>query len=751
MKRIRISVPKNDKPGREPSIPLTTKDRSILLESLIVKLIHECRSTSFEIEYNEGESFLSIIEKDEEDTQESVKRKIDIVKIDNTIKPSKINLTCNCPDYILGKKGQCIHTITVHDLNEKGRKHIPLEGHLRKSASVQATPSEAFCDILAGVSERIKGLRNYFYFSSSIGRIFSVRPFSVDQEEFWSSLGLSFLNDHVVISDMEKLKTGMRNADSRVFFSPSFVAYIILNLEAVFRLKHQEKVDSFLAENPNFDFSCYNGSTLRLYPFQQEGVKHLVRCGRGIVADQMGLGKTPTAIGACESLSIILKKKPLRVLVVTLASVKDQWGREIKKFCNRDAVVLQKVSDYKKYSDMIKEKKEDNVSYLVVNYESLVKYFDKLKSLDFDVLVLDEVQKLKSDETIAWSNVYNLRIPYVFALSGTLLENNFDDVYSVMRIVDMNVLGPQWEFDWKYKNVSYFGDRPKGYKNINELRKSLRPYIIRRKTEDVLAGLLMDMKEEKIYVDMSPMQIKRHDFHLSIAQEIAAKMSNGRLYTSIQASSIALIANFLRCRQAASDIRLVFSEDKRTEKILEIIPPKFLELEKLIRQKCINENKKILVFTEFEEQQKLISSYLESELSIKPTILNGSVPTKLRSSLIENFENDPSERVFLSTDAGGTGLNLQFMSDIIHFDIPWNPAKVDQRNGRCYRLGQKNDVNIYYLIAKRSIEEALDHVLDSKRAMRYSVLDVDSESDEIGNKSIIKIFMEILSGYTPTK
>lgn len=754
--------------GKEPQAYLTYTERSKVLEGFLLKLLHESRKSEFTITYTPNTSYILVSKKTQEKDEntgedvivEEKPKKLDIIKISNDESTGKVKVisSCNCHEYVTGRKGHCVHTVLVTDILNSKQVRVkyqnpedqepplpPQGGHMDCSAVPHGTLQGA--SFLGLLCEYVSSLKYYFYYNSSTGSIKSRDLIDSENSLHINNFGLSYdsASNHLSISDIDLLKSSIKDKNFSNYFSPSFVAYIVSNLDSVHILEHRKKIDDFLSAHPDFDFSRFNESAMRLYPFQAEGVRHLVRCGRGIVADQMGLGKTPTAIGACESIAKIFGKK-IKALIVTLASTKEQWGKEIKKFSSRNAIVSMREKDLKAF--MSAGYCED-VNYFVTNYESIEKHFNLIKEIKFDILVLDEVQKLKSSATIAWNNVYNLRIPYLFALSGTLLENNFDDLYSVMKIIDMNVLGPQWEFDWNYKIVNRYGDRPRGYKNISNLRDRVKPYIIRRRVADVLSGAFPEMKENKIFVDMSSHQIRRHDFHLNLAREIAAKLSNGRMYDS-KNNAVSLLANFLRCRQSANDIRLLYKEEQRTGKIMESEPPKFDALKIIIQDKCIDQNKKVLIFTEFEEQQKLIIPFLKNEFGIVPTVLNGSVPAKNRYSLIENFQNSDKERIFLSTDAGGTGLNLQFMSDIIHFDIPWNPAKVDQRNGRCYRLGQQNTVNIYYLISNRSIEEAIDHILDSKRTMRYSVLDNDSEEEELDNKSIIKIFMKILDGYTPS-
>ena len=231
-----------------------------------------------------------------------------------------------------------------------------------------------------------------------------------------------------------------------------------------------------------------------------------------------------------------------------------------------------------------------------------------------------------------------------------------------------------------------------GYKNLKELKSTLSSIVIRRKKEEVLKDL-PETVTNNYYIDLSHQQEKLHAGFMYSLLPILGK----KFLTPIDMQRIQML--LLKMRMSCNSTYLI---DKKTN-----ISPKLKEFESIITDLVIENKRKVVVFSEWTTMTFLVAKYL-SKAGIPFVELSGKIPVKKRQSLIDEFTNNPDCKIFLSTDAGGTGLNLQAADCVINFELSWNPAKLNQRTGRVNRIGQKSGcINVINLIAKRSIEEKI--------------------------------------------
>ena len=429
-----------------------------------------------------------------------------------------------------------------------------------------------------------------------------------------------------------------------------------------------------------------HGLKAQLYPYQEEGVKFALYKKACLIGDEMGLGKTLQAIALAGMKKEIFGFK--RVLVITLASLKEQWKREIERFSDETVVVVAGPARKRK---AIYQDGED--FFAITNYEAVLRDVTIISRFKPDIVILDEAQRIKNFSTKTAEAVKRLPRKHALVLTGTPLENKLEDVYSIVQFLDPQLLMPLWQFAADHFMIS----RNKkgnilGYRNLSALHEKLKPLVIRRKKEEVLKDL-PDEVVNNYYVDLHEEQREIHSGYL----QVLVSLMNKKFLTPMDLRRIQEI--LVRMRMVCDSTYLI---DRTTH-----ISPKLTELASVIDELVIQSRRKMVIFSEWTTMTFLIARHL-SEVGIPFVELSGKVPVKKRQALIDEFTNNPECRVFLSTDAGGTGLNLQAADCVVNFELPWNPAKMNQRIGRVSRIGQKSKcINVVNFICKGSIEEKI--------------------------------------------
>ena len=455
------------------------------------------------------------------------------------------------------------------------------------------------------------------------------------------------------------------------------------------------------------DYSSIKGE---LYPYQKEGIDFALFRKAAIIADEMGLGKTIQAIGTA-----ILKKEIFdfrKTLVVCPASLKEQWKKEIEKFSGEKALIIQGLPDEREKQYLDKEH-----LFFIVNYETILRDQFALNKAGIDFLILDEAQRIKNFETKTASSIRRLKFNHVLIITGTPIENRLIDIFSIVSAVNPYFFGPLWEFS--YQHCLFDPEKHNkinGYYNLQKLNKSLEPILIRREKRKVL-NQLPNVQQINVPVNLSPLQA---DYHASYTKGIASIIRK-KFLTPYDLQKLQLLLASMR--MVCDSTYLIDEETNESPKLEEL---KYILLEKL---DVVNSDRKIIIFSEWIKVHKLIGHILR-ENNIGFTELNGTVPVKLRGELIRKFETNPLCKIFLSTEAGGSGLNLQVADTLINFELPWNPAKKNQRIGRIDRLGQKSTkLTIFNFITKNSIEQQIASGLLVKQSLFDGVLDGDSKTN----------------------
>lgn len=448
---------------------------------------------------------------------------------------------------------------------------------------------------------------------------------------------------------------------------------------------------------------------LPLLPYQREGMLHLAFTERALLADEMGLGKTAQAVAAAALLHRLGHVQ--RVLVVAPASVKTEWEEQIRLFS--DLSYLPVFGD----RSARKEAYEQPAFFMLTNYEQVVRDIELINTvLKPDCVILDEAQRVKNWNTKTAQSVKKIRSRYAFVLTGTPLENRIDDIYSLMSMLDPQVLGPLFRFNRDFYVLDENG-RPVGYKNLQLLRERIQPFLLRRRKVDVEKEL-PDRTDRTVFVAMDPEQRARYTVH---EERVARLLAQSRTRTLSKAEADRLQRELSMMRMLC-DTPYILDETCR-------ICPKLNEIQDLLESALSTPGVKVLVFSEWERMLQLVRTRC-TQMGVETAWHTGSVPQKNRRREIQRFKNEADCRVFLSTDIGGQGLNLQQASVVINCDLPWNPARLEQRISRAWRKHQMRSVTVVNLVTGDSIEARMIETLARKRLLTDGVLGGDAALDE---------------------
>lgn len=460
-----------------------------------------------------------------------------------------------------------------------------------------------------------------------------------------------------------------------------------------------------------------------LYPYQEEGMLHLAFGERVMLVDDMGLGKTVQAIAACALLRELRGIE--RVLVVSPASLKTEWEEQIRKFSDMSLRILSGTRPHRL------EAYRHPAFFNLANYEQIVRDVVEINSvLSPDVVILDEAQRIKNWSTKTAQAVKKLASPFAFVLTGTPLENRIDEIYSIVEFLDPSVFGPLFRFNREFYVMDERG-RPAGYQNLEELRRRIRPLMLRRRKEDVEEQLPARI-DNNYFVKMAPEQRQVYCEYEERVAKLAA-VARRRPLTKEETDKL---MKWLACMRMLCDTTYILDPSSK-------VCPKLPELAILLEDLGLRNGRKALIFSEWERMLELVRD-LATEMKLGFAWHTGSVPQMRRRQEINRFKNDPDCKLFLSTDSGGVGLNLQAASVVVNLDLPWNPARLEQRIARAWRKHQQHAVNVVNLISEDTIEHKMLATLAVKRDLASGIVDGRGDLAELRMVSGREAFIERL-------
>lgn len=482
--------------------------------------------------------------------------------------------------------------------------------------------------------------------------------------------------------------------------------------------------------------------TVPLYPYQKEGTRFAVRAGKAIIADEMGLGKTLQAIASAE---VYLREGMAeQVLVVCPTSLKYQWKREIERFTGGDRVecsgegvedglAIPKVVVVEGAPAKRAKLYKAPAPYKIVSYHTMCNDVRHLGKLDTDVLIMDEIQRLKNWDTLISRAARKIASRYAVLLSGTPMENKLEELYANMELVDQFCLGPYYQFRDQHILLHPETGGIMGYKDLNAIGEAVSNRLLRRTKK----GVRLQLPKRSDQFVLVPMTQRQDDLHSEFKWDLLVILNKYRKYHYMTEQDRLRVLKLLGQMRMVADSTFVLEQNLTTRSDVKIA-----EVMNLLDNVLESGDEKVVVFSEWERMTRLVAMELDKR-GVRYEYLNGRVPSKRRGELVDDFTTLPESRVFLSTDAGSTGLNLQVASTLINMDLPWNPAVLEQRIARIFRLGQEKPVQIINLVSKGSIEEGMINKLRFKKSMFEGVLDGGADTVFVDESKFKKLMDDL--------
>ncbi len=459
-----------------------------------------------------------------------------------------------------------------------------------------------------------------------------------------------------------------------------------------------------------------------LRPYQLTGLKWLwtnVTKGFGVcMADDMGLGKT------IQIISLILKlkeedklKKP--VLVICPTTLMGNWMKELQMFApSLDAVVYHGTE----------RKLEVNHDIILTTYAIMRIDVEELKKHQWGMVIVDEAQNIKNPDTAQTLAIKTLKADTKVAMTGTPVENRLTELWSIFDFINQGYLGSLREFQ---KSYAIPIERFKENSRAAKLKMSISPFVLRR------------LKTDKHVISDLPEKMVLNEYcYLSKSQAV--------LYEKTLNEMMAKISEFSGINRRGNIFKLITALKQICNH-----PYQFLKSGDMNREmsgkmdKCIStvesilENgEKTLIFTQYKEMGDILCKVIKEECDTEPLFFHGSLTVPQREDLINRFQNDDDAKIMiLSLKAGGTGLNLTSATNVIHYDLWWNPAVEDQATDRTYRIGQDKNVMVHRMITLGTFEEKIDEMLKTKKELaNLAVYEGEKIITELSDEEIYEIF-----------
>ncbi len=430
---------------------------------------------------------------------------------------------------------------------------------------------------------------------------------------------------------------------------------------------------------------------MELRPFQQQGVEFL-STGNRLLGDEAGVGKTPQMI--------MLTSRSSPVLILTMASLKYQMQDEIKKWLPESTSIVIGGKPTARRAQWAR-----GVQYYIANYELLLRDLPQMLEREWDWIVADECTRLSNHTNKQYKALLKLTTKNKLPATGTAISNSPLDCYGIFEWIQPKIFGGNFfRFSKRYIIKDIWGGT-KGFKNMDELAQVIKPYYIRRTKEQVLTELPEKVQIE-IPVELSETERKLYDklraeLLFDLDQADVSKIKN---LTQIQNG----VVKMMRLRQMTNSLELIGDNDESS---------KLTALKDLLD--TFEPTRKVIVFSEFAEMCKI----MKREIAHSEMII-GEVDVEQRREIVEKFNTDPNTRVLIMSSAGAYGLNLQAADVLIHMDLPWSVGKYAQRSARAHRMGQKETVFEYSLIASRTVDQHILRKLTLKQDLSEMLMPV---------------------------
>ncbi len=461
--------------------------------------------------------------------------------------------------------------------------------------------------------------------------------------------------------------------------------------------------------------------TLRAY--QEIGYRWLytnINKGFGCcIADDMGLGKTIQVI------SLILKLKEEKrlkrpVLVVCPTTLMGNWKREMNNF----APSLKTLT----YHGFNREFSTD-CDVILTTYAILRIDLEKFQKTNWDLLIIDEAQNIKNPSTSQTQAIKAIKAQMKVAMTGTPVENRLSELWSIFDFINKGYLGSLTDFS---KNYSIPIERFKELTRAAKLKKAISPFMLRRLKTD--KTIISDLPEKVVLDDFCYLTKPQVALYERILKESMESISKSESKMNRRGAIFKLITNLKQvCNHPYHYLKhgdMSANASGKTQKLVDILG------------NILDNNEKVLVFTQYKEMGNILENIIADEFNRSPLFFHGSLNVKQREETIKKFQEDMEERIMiLSLKAGGLGLNLTSASNVVHYDLWWNPAVEDQATDRTYRIGQDKNVMIHRFITLSTFEEKIDKIIKDKRELaNAAVFEGEKTITELSDDEIYEIF-----------
>jgi len=461
------------------------------------------------------------------------------------------------------------------------------------------------------------------------------------------------------------------------------------------------------------ELSPPRGFVGQLRPYQTRGYSWLIflrKWGLGAcLADDMGLGKTIQAIALLLHERERAKAPLPPSLVLCPTSVVGNWKREIGRFGPKLHVLVHHGGDRARGEEFVAVAQAHDV--VISTYGLARRDVDDLKQVSWSDVILDEAQNIKNPRAKQTRAIRSLPADNRVALTGTPVENRLSELWSIMQFLNPGFLGSQTGFRQTFAlPIERYQDEAA----TERLKGLVGPFVLRRlKTDSTIIQDLPDKREMKVYCNLTAEQTTLYE---AVVQESLERVESAD-EEGIQRRGVVLGA-LMRLKQVCNHPAQFLGDGSA-------LPGRSGKLDRLgeMLEEALSIGDQALVFTQFAKMGHMLQAHLRSLFGVDVLFLHGGTPQKRRDRMVARFQRGRDAPVFiLSLKAGGTGLNLTAANHVFHFDRWWNPAVEDQATDRAFRIGQTRDVQVYKYICAGTLEERIDELIESKRALAESVV-----------------------------
>ena len=594
------------------------------------------------------------------------------------------------------------------------------------NAKVKATRSDDLMNIFNTVSSSAISLDDILDFSYEI----SLGDEKVSLEEFNKlvneSDGLIQYNGKYILVDKvegQKLVEQIMNANHKKMTRLELIHASMSGQLQNYDFNYDEAYANVIKDFAKpVEVSQPGGLQGDLRAYQMTGLKWLwtnVTKGFGCcMADDMGLGKTIQVI------SLILKLKEEKrlknpVLVICPTTLMGNWTKELQQFAPELKAKMYHGLD--RQLDL-------NSDVILTTYAIMRIDIEEMKKHTWGMIVVDEAQNIKNPDTAQTLAIKTLKSDIKIAMTGTPVENRLTELWSIFDFINKGYLGSLKEFQ---KSYAVPIERFKEKSRASKLKLSVSPFVLRRLKTD--KAVISDLPDKMVLNDYCYLAKAQAVLYEKTLNEMMEKISGftgvnrrGNIFKLITA--LKQICNhpyqFLKNGEMGKEL------SGKAEKCVSLV------------QNILDNNEKTLIFTQYKEMGDLLVKILSEECGSEPSFFHGSLTVPQREKLIDDFQNNPERKIMiLSLKAGGTGLNLTSATNVIHYDLWWNPAVEDQATDRTYRIGQDKNVMVHRLVTLGTFEEKIDEMLKSKKELAdLAVYEGEKIITELSDQEIYDIF-----------